>query len=257
MKELITQIWFSHDFRSVRPSPVDEAKWGFAVIENSLWRAIPHFYRRLDATLLEATGRHLPLDLSPVRFVSWIGGDRDGNPNVTSEVTEEVLLLSCWQAATLYVEDINILIEELSMSLCNDEMSLLSNGSREPYRAVLREVRSKLKNTVENIENQLNQKKPTNQEIINTKQELWDPTFAYYKSLCDCNMSLIANGSIIDLLRRVSCFGIHLVRHDIRQHSERHLRVIQEICVHLNLGDYQSWSEEKKQEFLISEIKGN
>lgn len=257
LKELITQIWFSHDFRSVRPSPVDEAKWGFAVIENSLWRAIPHFYRRLDATLLEATGRHLPLDLSPVRFVSWIGGDRDGNPNVTSEVTEEVLLLSCWQAATLYVEDINILIEELSMSLCNDEMSLLSNGSREPYRAVLREVRSKLKNTVENIENQLNQKKPTNQEIINTKQELWDPIFACYKSLCDCNMSLIANGSIIDLLRRVSCFGIHLVRHDIRQHSERHLRVIQEICVHLNLGDYQSWSEEKKQEFLISEIKGN
>ena len=43
LKELITQIWFSHDFRSVRPSPVDEAKWGFAVIENSLWRAIPHF----------------------------------------------------------------------------------------------------------------------------------------------------------------------------------------------------------------------
>ena len=257
LKELITQIWFSHDFRSVRPSPVDEAKWGFAVIENSLWRAIPHFYRRLDATLLEVTGRHLPLDLSPVRFVSWIGGDRDGNPNVTSEVTEEVLLLSCWQAATLYVEDINILIEELSMSLCNDEMSLLSNGSREPYRAVLREVRSKLKNTVENIENQLNQKKPTNDEIINTKQELWDPIFACYKSLCDCNMSLIANGSIIDLLRRISCFGIHLVRHDIRQHSERHLRVIQEICVHLNLGDYQSWSEEKKQEFLISEIKGN
>ena len=84
------------------------------------------------------------------------------------------LLLSCWRAQTLYVEDINILIEELSMSLCNDEMSAIKWLKREPYRAVLREVRSKLKNTVENIENQLNQKKPTNQEIINTKQELWD-----------------------------------------------------------------------------------
>jgi phosphoenolpyruvate carboxylase len=61
---------------------VDEAKWGFAVIEHSLWQAIPTSAQGRRA--LQATGLRLPLEAAPIRFASWMGGDRDGNPNVTA-----------------------------------------------------------------------------------------------------------------------------------------------------------------------------
>ena len=63
-----------------------------------------------------ATGRGLPLDAAPVRFGSWIGGDRDGNPNVTPEVTRQACLLSRWVAADLYLKEIDALRDELSMT---------------------------------------------------------------------------------------------------------------------------------------------
>ena len=152
-------------------------------------------------------------------------------------MTAEVLLLSRWQAATLYMRDINSLIEELSMINSNNYVKELSNSSREPYRAVLRDVRLQLKNTIDNIENQLDGREPIYTNVINNQKDLWDPIFACYESLQDCGMQAIADGSIIDLLRCISCFGTHLVRHDIRQHSERHSRVLEEICSHLDLGD--------------------
>lgn len=54
-----------------------EAKWGLAVVENSLWEAVPIFFRDLDQLLLKATGKRLPLHAAPIRFASWMGGDRD------------------------------------------------------------------------------------------------------------------------------------------------------------------------------------
>ena len=90
LRELIAQIWYGYDFRQERPTPVDEAKWGFAVVEDSLWRAVPEFMRRLDAALNGSCGVGLAIDAKPVNFVSWMGGDRDGNPNVTAQVTTEL-----------------------------------------------------------------------------------------------------------------------------------------------------------------------
>ncbi|MCP1367878.1 phosphoenolpyruvate carboxylase, partial [Halomonas sp. BBD48] len=81
LNELIAQAWHTDEIRHERPTPVDEAKWGFAVIENSLWEAVPNFHRDLDNLLLETAGERLPLDAAPLRFASWMGGDRDGNPN--------------------------------------------------------------------------------------------------------------------------------------------------------------------------------
>jgi len=128
LREVVAQIWYGDDFRRERPTPVDEAKWGFAVVEESLWRAVPEFLRRLDDALAQHCNSHLPLEAAPVNFVSWMGGDRDGNPNVTAEVTREVMLLSRWQAADLYLGDINQLLEELSMTRCN--AALRSSGGR-------------------------------------------------------------------------------------------------------------------------------
>lgn len=274
LRELITQIWFSHDFRIHRPTPIDEAKWGFAVVEKSLWQAVPDFLRRLDSNLFEATGENLALDSMPVCFTSWMGGDRDGNPNVTATVTEEVLLLSRWQAADLYLKSVSQLVEELSMTACNETLKQLSNEAHEPYRAVLRKLRGQLKNTLQWIEDQLAGKssermdedvgagvgrgRGVGDDVISHRDQLWEPVYLCYQSLLDSGMESVANGAMIDLLRRIRCFGVHLVRHDIRQDSSRHTQLLSELLIHLNshpeLGDYQQWDEQQKQDFLLTEL---
>src|SRR5690606_34528663 len=102
---LVEEIWHTDEIRAERPSAVDEAKWGFAVVENSLWRSVADFSRHLDRLCEETLGAPLPLTAQPFRFHSWMGGDRDGNPNVTGKVTRDVLLLGRWKAADLCLAD--------------------------------------------------------------------------------------------------------------------------------------------------------
>ena len=79
--------------RTVRPTPFDEAKWGFAMIENSLWQGVPEFLRQLNEHAREFLGYDLPVGLRPVRISSWMGGDRDGNPFVTSKLLNKSSIL--------------------------------------------------------------------------------------------------------------------------------------------------------------------
>ena len=76
---LIAEAWHTNEIRTNRPTPLEEAKWGFAVIENSLWEGLPAFIRKLNDATVEHLNYALPVDLTPVRFSSWMGGDRDGN----------------------------------------------------------------------------------------------------------------------------------------------------------------------------------
>jgi phosphoenolpyruvate carboxylase len=254
LRELIAQIWHTQEFRDDRPSPVDEAKWGFAVVENSLWDAIPEFLRQLNNTLLDVTGANLPEEAAPVCFSSWMGGDRDGNPNVTARVTEEVLLLGRWQAAALYLNEVETLVEELSMSECNENLSRMADNAREPYRAVLRQLRDKLRLTLSALTAQINEHKAPPDTLITREEELWQPAFACYQSLLACGMVNIAHGKLLDLLRRIKCFGVNLVGLDIRQDSDRHTEALSELTQFLELGDYQQWDEQQRQEFLLREL---
>ncbi|MDZ7785322.1 MAG: phosphoenolpyruvate carboxylase [Halioglobus sp.] len=254
LRELIAQIWHTRDFREERPTPVDEARWGIAVVENSLWDAVPEFLRRLSNTLFDATGNHLPDEAAPVSFFSWMGGDRDGNPNVTAEVTEEVLLLGRWQAATLYLRDVETLVEELSMSACSEALSRITDDTREPYRGVLKDLRDRLRLTLVDLTAQINEGKPPADNIITCEQELWRPAYACYLSLIECGMRTIADGKLLDLLRRIKCFGVYLLRLDIRQESDRHTEAISELTRYLDLGDYGQWDEQEKRRFLLAEL---
>ncbi len=254
LRELIAQIWHTQDFRDQRPTPIDEAKWGFAVVENSLWDALPEFLRRLNNTLFDVTGNALPEDAAPVTFASWLGGDRDGNPNVTAIVTEEVLLLGRWQAAALYLKDVEILVEELSMTACNEALLQMTDNTREPYRNVLRALRDKLRLTLRALTEQINEHKIPDDNIILREEELWQPAYACYQSLLECGMANIAHGKLLDLLRRIKCFGVNLVRLDIRQDSDRHTEALSELTQFLELGDYQQWDEQHKQTFLLKEL---
>ncbi|WP_318469567.1 phosphoenolpyruvate carboxylase [Photobacterium leiognathi] len=254
LEQLIAQAWHSDVIRQQRPTPLDEAKWGYAVIENSLWQAVPEFLRLFDEKLQQHLGESLPLDASPVTFSSWMGGDRDGNPFVTSNVTREVLLLSRWKASDLYLTDIQELINELSMVQCNEKVRELAGEEHEPYRAILKQLRIKLTHTRDNLDAKIKGQKPGSDILIQDIEELWEPLHACYQSLHECGMAIIADGLLLDTLRRIKCFGVHLVRLDIRQESTRHSDVISELTRYLGLGDYDQWSEQDKIAFLVREL---
>ena len=117
-----------------RPTPLDEVKGGLAVLEQVVWEALPAWVRRVDDALRHHTGRGLPLEASPVRFGSWMGGDRDGNPNVLPETTLQASWLGRWMAADLFVKEIDALRGELSSRSCSSELRVLVGDTSEPYR---------------------------------------------------------------------------------------------------------------------------
>ena len=259
LAELIGQMWHTADFREHRPTPIDEAKWGFSVIENSLWTAVPNFMRRLNATSKRITGKNLELEFTPLSFAFWMGGDRDGNPNVTAKVSREVLLLSRWKAVDLYLRDIAALIDDLSISRCNAKVQALAPDKREPYRFILRGLRTLLKNTLQNLEAALDAtsdgKRPLVEPELTSVDQLWQPLADCYESLHECGMASIADSKLLDMLRCIRSFGLHLVRLDIRQESDRHTGVLAELVSDLELGNYHDWSEEEKQKFLLRELQ--
>ncbi|WP_299666390.1 phosphoenolpyruvate carboxylase [uncultured Psychromonas sp.] len=255
LEQLITQAWHTNDIRKNRPTPVDEAKWGFAVIENSLWEAVPQYVRELDKTLQDGLGISLPLDASPIKFTSWMGGDRDGNPFVTAEVTKEVLITSRWVAVSLYLEDIQELTKELSMDNCDPALrAIVGEGVDEPYRAILRKLRTELKETLTALSATLQGHESNAKDIIITTKQLKQPLELCYNSLINMGMASIANGLLLDILRRVNCFGVNLVKLDIRQDGERHGDTLSELTRYLGIGDYNAWNEEDKQAFLLQEL---
>ncbi len=256
LNELISQIWYTDEIRQQRPTPVEEAKWGFAVIENSLWHAIPKFLKGLDAQLNETLGERLPLDAAPVRFASWMGGDRDGNPNVTAKVTEDVLLLSRWMAADLYYKDVDSLRAELSMRNASAELrERVGADVAEPYRELLGQVREQLAATKGWIFAKLKGNPLPAQPIYHCSEELLEPLMLCHRSLIECGMGIIAEGALEDIIRRIACFGTSLVKLDIRQSSDRHAQVFEELSHFYGMGSYNGWSEEGRQNFLLKELQ--
>jgi phosphoenolpyruvate carboxylase len=253
LQRLIAEAWHTEEIRRTRPTPVDEAKWGFAVIEHSLWQAIPNYLRKADQALHAATGLRLPLEAAPIRFASWMGGDRDGNPNVTATVTREVLLLARWMAADLYLRDVDHLAAELSMQKASEALKAKAGDSAEPYRAVLKQLRERLRATRNWAQASLKVSTPAPADVLQNNRDLLDPLELCFNSLHECGMGVIADGPLLDCLRRAVTFGLFLVRLDVRQDSSRHTAAMTEITDYLGLGRYEDWSEEERIAFLMRE----
>ncbi|AZF46562.1 MULTISPECIES: phosphoenolpyruvate carboxylase [unclassified Pseudomonas] len=254
LQRLIAEAWHTEEIRRVRPTPVDEAKWGFAVIEHSLWQAIPNYLRKADQALHAATGLRLPLTAAPIRFASWMGGDRDGNPNVTAPVTREVLLLARWMAADLYLRDIDQLASELSMQQASPALQAQVGDSVEPYRALLKQLRERLRATRQWAHAALSGPAPAPAQVLQDNRDLLGPLELCYQSLHECGMGVIADGPLLDCLRRAVTFGLFLVRLDVRQDSTRHSSAMTEITDYLGLGRYEDWDEDTRINFLSKEL---
>lgn len=256
LMQLIALAWHTNEIRTQRPTPVDEAKWGMAVIENSLWKAVPEFCRQLNFHLEKNFGVQYPVGLAPVRFSSWMGGDRDGNPFVTAETTRKVLRMNRYKAAELFLEDIKSLADELSVIHATDAFRAKYGDHLEPYRVVVKDLRAKLIKTLAYYDELLQDKPLTisRDETLTDDEQLWEPLYDCYQSLHQCGMRIIANGGLLDCLRRIRCFGLGLSRLDIRQESTRHEMAIAEITRYIGLGDYSQWTEDDKQAFLVREL---
>jgi len=127
----ISSIWLSDEVAREKPSVQSEAARGTLVVETVLWETLPQFLRKLNSTLVDTIGKKLPLDAAPLKFASWMGGDRDGNPNVTSTVTREVCLTNRITAATLLHRDLTTLESELSITNCSQELRDIVGDTRE------------------------------------------------------------------------------------------------------------------------------
>ncbi|KAL9389438.1 hypothetical protein Peur_018043 [Populus x canadensis] len=403
----ITSIWQTDELRRHKPTPVDEARAGLHIVEQSLWKAVPHFLRRVSNALKKHTGKPLPLTCTPIKFGSWMGGDRDGNPNVTAKVTRDVSLLSRWMAIDLYIREVDSLRFELSMTRCSDKLSReaheileretlpedrheswnqptsrnqtklhqhapplptqlparadlpactecgddggshpklelpgtdymplsrqdvqgssnsessfhksghgssksIANGSIAnsnghqsapsprgsftssqllaqrkrfaeskigrssfqkllepspperpgiaPYRIVLGHVKDKLMKAKRRLELLL-EDLPCEHEpwdYYETTDQLLEPLLLCYESLHSCGAGVLADGRLVDLIRRVATFGMVLMKLDLRQESGRHSEALDAITKYLDMGTYSEWDEEKKLEFLTRELK--
>lgn len=230
--ELLDTIWQTDELRRAKPDPVDEARSILYFLGEMLETGVPELLDDIDAALAQH-GHRLLVDSQPLRFGSWVGGDRDGNPNVTAETTVEVLEFQRARALRLLIAEIETLSAELSVSTAVREISeelrdqlrrddedfpevrarfrALSAG--EPYRQRLSVVHQRLLETAES---------PPGRRAYTRPDELADDLEVLARSLEGAGGSLIAGGRLARVRRLVRLVGFHFATLDIRQHTDRH-----------------------------------
>ena len=258
MRREIAGAWHTEEVRRERPSPLDEVRSGMAVFEETIWNAVPEFCRSLDRTLRMVIGRGLPLEVAPIRFGSWIGGDRDGNPSVTPDVTRRAALMSRWTALSLYAREIEALRFELSMTRASEELQARAGGTYEPYRSVLRELQRRVEASLRIAGQELaGVESEPDPMTLGDIEDLAEPLRLCDRSLRWAGNDVIADGRLADVLRRVAAFGLTLVRLDVRQEASRHTDAVDAIARHLGMGSYTSWPEERRIDFLLNLLTQN
>ena len=255
----IAATWMTDEVRRDPPTPFDEVKWGLVVFEQTLWNAVPRHLAALDRALVAATGKGLSLDAAPIRFGSWIGGDRDGNPNVTPQVTARAVMLARWMAADLYRQEVESLRGELSMRRGSAELHARVGEVAEPYRVLLKGIVVRLRAMRDRMQRLIDADSPyvADPADFTDAEQLAEPLRLCHRSLMETGGAAVAQGRLLDLLRRIPSLGLSLVRLDLRQEADRHTDALDAITRRAGLGSYQSWDEAARQAFLLGELEGD
>jgi len=151
-------------------------------------------------------------------------------------------------------------IKLIVLFLRDELLNLIGDkNAKEPYRTLLKHLISQVQTTRDWLKAQIDKKAfqiPKNIELIQSYKQLQEPLEVCYRSLCENKLGLIANGILLDILRRLACFGVTLTKLDLRQESTRHTDALEEIVSYILPNDdkYSEWNEEKKQEFLLKEL---
>jgi phosphoenolpyruvate carboxylase len=273
LQELVESLWQTDELRVARPEPTDEARNALYYLDELHGSAVPDVLDELAAEL-ERIGVRLPVDARPLSFGSWIGGDRDGNPNVTPLLTLEILALQHERAvddALKVVEGLRNSLStskriagitpQLEESLARDLAALPDIPARyrrqnveEPYRLKATCVRQKLLNTRKRIAK--SRAHVPGQDYLNGDELVADLMLMRDSLLADRG-ELIARGSLDQVIRTVSAFGLQLATLDVREHADAHHQAIGQLIDRLGIESwrYEDMPREYRAGLLAKELR--
>lgn len=272
LRTQIQILWKTDEVRARRPQVKDEVENGLFFFRESLFQAVPLCYRFAERAVRMFYGEERVQVPSFLRFGSWIGGDRDGNPNVTAAITEWALRMQSLEIHREYVRRISQLHQLLSHSsrLCAISPALLDSLAAdaaqfpelrdwvaqrypsEPYRRKLRFMRARLELGIARLEALLDGREPEDSSRRYADER------AFLADLRLISESLIGHGDgdlarseLRDLSRLAETFGFFLAHMDVRQESGRHTRAVAELFRDVpGFGDYASLPEPERLKLL-------
>jgi phosphoenolpyruvate carboxylase len=261
IRQQVSILWRTRLLRNVRIAVEDEIGNAVSYFEDSFLRAIPALYAHWQ----EILGEEMP---SFLRVGSWVGGDRDGNPNVDGRTTESALRLQSAAALRLYLEEIHKLGAQLSLSSrlteVTPELAALADQSKdrspqredEPYRRALSGIYARTAYTLRRLTGLRPARMPAFEaERYDNPAELKAELQIVQRSLLEHQGQSFKAGPLPDLIRAVDVFGFHLATLDMRQNSSVHGRVVGELLKHAGVaGDYEKLSETERCRLLIDEL---
>ncbi len=284
VQELQNQIqilWKTDEVRVHRPQVRDEIRNGLFYFRESLFCAVPEVYRNLERAVRNTYGTNddgTPVVEVPafLRFGSWIGGDRDGNPFVKPETTELAVRLHAREVLLVYLRGIeelgHILTYSIQMvqpsqalmeSLERDEQDCRKafdekphQFSQEPYRRKLHMMRYRLERNLRTVRKRLEGEAVRSSKVAYaSEQEFLDDLYLIRDSLIGHGDANIANGQLKDLIRLVQTFGFYLVQLDLRQESTRHSEAVAEILAQSGAcADYDALDEAAREKLLSESL---
>jgi len=258
LESQIQILWKTDEVRTMRPSVKDEIGYGLGYFNECLFEAVPNTYRNFERAAArvcgaDANGKPTLTVPSFLNFGSWIGGDRDGNPNVKPETTLMAVQLQAQTILLEYLQRIPALIELLTHSdkLCTPSETLTHSlerdeqftertfadkperFQREPYRRKLSIIRYRLERNLIALKNKLMERTERTETFLEdrypSEQEFLDDLKLIHQSLTSHGDERIADGKLKDLIRLVETFGFYCLRLDVRQESTRHTEAVAEL----------------------------
>lgn len=262
LNEVIT-LWQTDELRDRKPTVLDEVRNGMYYFHETLFHVLPEVYQELERCLSKYYPEHLWHVPAYLRFGTWIGGDRDGNPSVTADVTWQTLKM---QRKLVIREYQNLLAElfkylsfstsivdvsdELMASIQRDrlQVKLLKtpawNNDKEPYRV-------KLTYMTEKLHMVLDSGKKDSRESFYDVNGLIEDLKVIDRSLRHHYADYVADTHLNKIIRQVELFGFHTATLDIRQHSKEHENAMTEVLANMNIvSNYAELEEEAKLELL-------
>ncbi|MBK8221452.1 MAG: phosphoenolpyruvate carboxylase [Candidatus Obscuribacter sp.] len=282
LKSVVESLWLTEHVMHFKPAVMDEVRYGIYHFDNVVFDAVIDVHERLLADLPAGSADK---SVNFITFGSWIGGDRDGNPFVTCEVTRKTLAYQKQVIFGRYLKELETLFNELSHSyrwLASDGLELKPalvklkqsleaeaekfpqvferHGERyklEPFRLKLLYIQARLRATLSGQDGEgKNEGKSDGQQDYCTATELRRDLEMIEAVLVEAGC-MESGRSLRRLIYGVDIFGFHLAKLDIRQHSKRHRQALSEVLAGLQIcPDFESLPEEEKVAFLSKELTG-
>ena len=276
LKAMIQIFWKTEAIRPAKPTVYDEIENSLYYFRESIFACLPEIYRDLENAIKqvypEARGNSLNLP-KIVQFGTWVGGDRDGNPFVTPEITRNALRMQQLEVLREYVRRVDHLSKVFTHSADQIELSpefvesmqldeirmtkyLGKKHLNEPYRRKLSFVKLRLEKTIHQVETHLGDATPFFDPLaFKNEAEFREEIMLVRGSLRHHNEGNITRGSLKALLRLLDTCGFYLSKMDIRQESTLHSQAIHEIGLTLDEPiDYFSMSESERQAWLTERL---